>query len=392
MSKNIFLTGVTSRLGINFFTKLLLETDHKLFILIRRKPEQLDLDKRLADSLLIQNAHIDLSKYRNRYEIIKGDLDKNQIGIDDEVYERLKQFGVHEVWHLAAYSDRKMATKDRLFRTNINGTLKLLTFSKELGVHCFTYVGMLYAESLTEVEVKETDVISLCQFNSISEFTKKIAERTVRDFCQKSGMCYRILRPGLIIDFDNLVNIENAWYYHMFHTLFSIREGCKAVYGKHYFEQHALRVLAKDVTIYIAKIGYLSSMMVAMLDDEETYGKVFNLHSCIFSFNELATMLITRTLTFKRIEQVAGLQEMPYLQRHYYERSLATLAYLGQNRVVFADNAEVVEGKYNIKKTPIDGDEVARLAKACDVIFLKNVQVQIPHGFKKLFIRIFHAG
>jgi thioester reductase-like protein len=191
--RNVLLTGATGFLGIHMLNALLLFTDAKILCLIRKDSIDEDLKyyfKNIDENLL------------KRITIIKGDISKDCLGLDNQKYEFLIE-NVDTIIHSAA-NVRHYGSIDDFNKTNVEGTRQMLALCKKCNAvfHHISTISIsgtnLIASSADPKVFAENDFyIGQNIFENVYLYTKFEAERLVLDEA-KQGMKVNIYRLGNI--------------------------------------------------------------------------------------------------------------------------------------------------------------------------------------------------
>jgi len=176
----VLLTGATGVVGGEIAAQLANE-GLEVFCLVRGVSEeqaQVRLDNRLLKSKLYKGHAI---------KAVLGDLHNDDIGLGDGKYDI--------VVHAAAETTFNKA--DLCQKTNVEGTQKVLEFSKRAGVGLFCYISTACnVGKIADVCLHEDDGCKVDnEHHNCYTQTKAIAEQSVRD----SGLPFLVIRPSIIL-------------------------------------------------------------------------------------------------------------------------------------------------------------------------------------------------
>jgi nucleoside-diphosphate-sugar epimerase len=140
--KSILVTGGAGFIGANLVRKLLL-VNHDVNLLIRSSTDLW----RLKDVL-------------SRLKIYKADISDKQ-----SLTKIMTKISPKTIIHLATYSQyRNQEEFEQMVETNINGTLNLLTASKDIDYDIFVNTGSSSEYGIKENPMKETDLLEPISF------------------------------------------------------------------------------------------------------------------------------------------------------------------------------------------------------------------------------------
>ena len=193
---NNLLTGATGFVGSAVALELLSRSKHVVVGIVRA------LDDDAATARLRTTLHELIGGYdldeqlhdavENRVSALAGDVTRARCGVNEKVIKQLE--GAVEVWHCAAslkFQDRHRA---EIETTNINGTANVLKLAGCLSTHCFNSVSTAYVAG-SRAGLIPAEPARSGRENNLYERSKIAAEQLV----MKSGLSYRILRPGVVI-------------------------------------------------------------------------------------------------------------------------------------------------------------------------------------------------
>ncbi|AZB42083.1 amino acid adenylation domain-containing protein [Bacillus sp. FJAT-42376] len=163
--RHILLTGATGFLGAHVLMDLLKEPDVHVYCLVRGNSEA-EAEMRLQKVLdPFQNEFTDKTKQ----SVLLGDLGKDRLGLQEDVYEELKHTLTHII-HCAA-EVRHYGDPEHFYHINVRGTQELLDLCKDSRHIHFSYVSTMgIPEDLAVENLWE----SYCSANP-SQFVGKLA-------------------------------------------------------------------------------------------------------------------------------------------------------------------------------------------------------------------------
>jgi amino acid adenylation domain-containing protein/thioester reductase-like protein len=196
--KHILLTGATGYLGAYLLVELLNNTEAVLVLPVRGKT-QTGAEERLKKRLSFYFGQDFVDSQTQRIVVIKADLRKKQMGIeDDNLYKKLCKT-VNCVVHSAA-NVKHYGAYEELYKDNVEGTERLLEFAVTGKKKDFHYISTI-SVGLGEIPGKETNVFTEYQHDVGQKTTlvytksKFEAERRVLAYREK-GINTSIYRAG----------------------------------------------------------------------------------------------------------------------------------------------------------------------------------------------------
>ncbi|KAL1456888.1 hypothetical protein WDU94_001578, partial [Cyamophila willieti] len=145
--KNVLITGASGFIGTILLEKLLRSTDvHKVYVLFRGKRNQ-GLDERLREYFaeeVFDRLRKERGTFHHRVVILNGDLQEDELGLDEETRELLME-EINVVFHVAATV--KFDEHLRLaYAINCKGTETLLKMGEDMKhLESFVYVSTAYS-------------------------------------------------------------------------------------------------------------------------------------------------------------------------------------------------------------------------------------------------------
>lgn len=126
-----FLTGATGYIGSYVAHGLLTSTDERLAVLVRAESDDV-ARQRLWKSLQLHMDFDTFASFLPRFEIYRGDLTEQNLGLSDDAWDRLAK-SISSVLHVAASLNRKSAKA--CFNVNLRGTLSVVRLARAAADH-----------------------------------------------------------------------------------------------------------------------------------------------------------------------------------------------------------------------------------------------------------------
>ncbi|MCP8616431.1 SDR family oxidoreductase [Salirhabdus salicampi] len=191
---NILLTGATGFVG-KILTKRLLENGHHVFAVIRNEKK----GEKLISSIS--------PKLRNNLFILQGDISDDNLGISEELTSLLRD-KIDTVYHSAAYLSFDQNDREKTFNINVNGTRRLLEFSKKINIKKFFYVSTAYTLGEDEFALEELHPLHKTFVNYYEE-SKCHAEHLAFEY--RNAFSVSIFRPAIIIGDSNTGEADTSF-------------------------------------------------------------------------------------------------------------------------------------------------------------------------------------
>lgn len=372
-SSRVLITGATSRVGGELVLRMLRDTNAQLYLLVRKLPNARDPKKRLEIALKLIDSNFNYGDFEDRIHVFSGDLAKRALGIQDTVFEELVKSGIDEVFHLAAFTDRRHFTKDNLLTTNLEGSLRLLRLSKRLRVRTFNHLGLLYA-SQTQRDPLKDDYLSYIErtndFNNLNEFVHRLTTASVMKRAQEDGLTYRIFQPASFIEFGSQSSLASRWYYYVFRSVFDVATNYLRMRKNNRVQ---IAFPAAAVPLYLSTPDYVAQLILAAhLEGTSTLNQIFDVWSQRVNVRDLL-QIISKEYPWIQFRWVESRRDLPRLERDIFKRSLIFFEYLMRERVYLPDpRIQELESKYRIPQPVIDEAELRSLARECHRIYSQD--------------------
>jgi len=389
MGRNIFITGITSRVGIKILSNILENTEDVCWVLVRLKENEIDPYGRMEKIMSQRINPIDLEMYRDRIQIVKGDLTKRRLGLDDKTFFMLRDSGVDEVFHIAAHSDRTEATMQSISNVNVEGTYRLLKYAEAVKCPVINFTSQLYSIGKREGVVPEGPFPrDDYAFNNVTEFTKHLAENVIERFCAEHKISFRIFRLGLLIDATNFAGIEHQWRYYLYKTMVESYEYYKQVFSAEQRAKQPFMIPGKEhVQVYMTQPGYAAKIMLAAMGEgESTYNQYFHVYDRERKVSELL-VAFQYAIGTEAVELVDSVEKLPPCEKKVFDSSLAFVEYMVQEKSFLNEKAKELEEKHGIVPEPLRVEDLLAAIDVMKEIYAKEKKPASPGLFKKLIMR-----
>jgi amino acid adenylation domain-containing protein/thioester reductase-like protein len=279
--KSIFLTGVTGFLGAYLLNDLYKLTSTKIYCLVRAK-DMSEAKQRLKKTIEKYQLDNELPNDADRVNIILGDLSKQNLGIEQSLFDKLAT-EIDDIYHCGA-NVHHIYNYETLRKTNVLSTLeivKLAVNKKNKHVHYISTLSVITTayrdldKSIKEDFITESSV-KLEKLNGYAQ--TKLASEIILGKAYKRGISVSIYRPSWIIG-----SMTSKYYDLENNHLLLLLKGCVQM-------KHAPKLNAK---INILPVDFVSSLIVRIsMNTQISNLKVFHLVNPFYvSWNKLIQKL-----------------------------------------------------------------------------------------------------
>jgi len=255
-NKTIFLTGFPGFIAGRLLENLVKDAD-SFFLLVQKQFTQKAFE-------LVNQISRERKIPIERFQIIEGDITKDNLGIQQEKLDIIKQ-EVTDVFHLAAIYDLEVK-KEPAYMVNVEGTRNVNKFVKSLPkLNRYNYVSTCYVAGKREGLILETELEHNAGFRNFYEETKYLAEIEVEKL--KKEVPTTIFRPSVVVGdsktgetakYDGIYYLIH--YYRIFPSLLRI-----------------FNVGNKKVRLNLVPVDFVVDAMYALSKDEASIGKTLAL-------------------------------------------------------------------------------------------------------------------
>ncbi|HTL46757.1 MAG TPA: SDR family oxidoreductase [Verrucomicrobiae bacterium] len=260
--RNILITGITGTLGKEMLQELLLTTEDRLFLLIRRK-SQLSHWARVRKILAPLGLETLLG---TRVQVVEGDICQPQFGLQAHDLHLLLH-NVDHFFHVAALTSLN-GTEEECRKINIGGTqeaLKLAWLLKREGkLERFFYFSTAFVAGSRQTYCSSEDELPGHPAHAnFYESSKYEAETAVRQ-AMKDGLNVTIFRPSIVVGDSRTGAVSE------FNVIYP------------FLKLYAHGILTKlptrlDNSFNIVPIDFVIRASLAISQQKESIGKAFHL-------------------------------------------------------------------------------------------------------------------
>lgn len=262
----LLLTGATGMVGNELLRALLRENPGRNIAVLVRNPEKFRLDAAFAN-----------------VEVLRGDLTRPQLGLDDAHIEKLRR-SLSEVIHCAAET-RFSLPLDDVRATNVGGTENLI----ELVGTCsrlekFAYISTVYVAGRREGRIPEAAITTPPEFSNSYQQSKFEAEELVLHFAGQ--MPVAIFRLSSIIGDSQTGHVKQFNYVHHLLRL---------------FPRNVLPMIPANPSapMDLVPCDWVVSALARLFDDHFAPGRIFHLCAGIENSLTLSEVIELTTRIFE---------------------------------------------------------------------------------------------
>lgn len=196
--QNILLTGASGYLGIYTLSTLLQKTNYTIYCLLRAEDEAQGFNRLFKAAA---EKGVALSDAENRIKVFCGAVDKDNLGLTAEHYQRLAN-EIDIIIHNASIINL-MDPLSSLFPTNVQGATNILQLATTSKVKQINYVSTIAVHhALTEHDenqpVAETTTITRWRDLELTYEQSKIMAENIFYLAREQGVPINIMRPATI--------------------------------------------------------------------------------------------------------------------------------------------------------------------------------------------------
>ncbi|WP_188152147.1 alpha/beta fold hydrolase [Teredinibacter waterburyi] len=197
----IVITGATGFLSSHLLLTLVYKYK-KIYAIVRgedSKSANARLMKKLDEASESSYSAPDFEKWERVIQVLSGDVTLPNFGISESDFSLLASEKPSAIWHFAGSLKYEEKFREDIFRCNVEGTRLCLNATKQLKIPNFYYVSTAFVVGQKLGPCTETLSDTGGEFNNPYEESKCIAEHLVVDYCDTENICYKIVRPGIVV-------------------------------------------------------------------------------------------------------------------------------------------------------------------------------------------------
>jgi len=217
IDKNILLTGATGFLGVYILSELLKNQENTIYCLVRAKSQE-EGKERVKDTMREYNLLID--DFDNRVEIILGDLAQPNLGIDQDIYNKLSKTITH-IYHSASYLN-SMVSYEILKEVNVGGVKEVLKFASNEVPKKIEYISTadVFSYKSQPIATEQTPLKEQIHYSSNGYASSKFIAEAVLHLAKERGFDINIYRVGLITGDTKIgKNEKSQWFYNLIDSI-----------------------------------------------------------------------------------------------------------------------------------------------------------------------------
>lgn len=226
--KNILLTGATGYVGINILRELMLATESSVYLIIRGKTDE-EVERRIIDKMSFYFGIEFYDKYKERINVLKGDVAEENLGLSSEVYNDLL-IKINCIINSAA-NVKHYGKYEEFYKINVLGTKNLLEFAKNGTIKDFNQISTL---SVGQGNIKDKGIVLFTESDmNIGQESENVyirskleAEKLVAEF-SREVLNTKIFRLGnVMFNYESgkfQENIEENNFYNIIKSFINVK-------------------------------------------------------------------------------------------------------------------------------------------------------------------------
>jgi thioester reductase-like protein len=264
---NVLLTGSTGFLGAEILKRILRGHPRTHVSLVVRSTFRETANERIERQLVRSFGQEEASRYRDRVEVVEGDISHRGLGIDLERDAKLLP-RIDHVIHCAA-AVQFGTTLEVARRDNTEGTRNVLTFAERLAhLGRLDYIGTAYVAGKRSGRIMEDELDVGQEFSNSYEQTKMESEKLVRAFAERFPTA--IYRPSIIVGNSKTGEAGS------FQGFYQVLQFYRQIYGK-----GIIIMLPADpnTIVDIVPIDYVVDAIFSLMHSTKSIGGCFHVAS-----------------------------------------------------------------------------------------------------------------
>lgn len=271
---NVLLTGATGYLGCNILNELLKLTNYNIFLIVRAQSEK-EAQENICRKYEFYFDRVLDGMLNSRVFIIKADIEKENLGLNEEEYHTLSM-KIDSIIHSAALV-KHYGDLNKFYSANVKATINLLEFAKLSRLKDFHYISTYsilnfgFIPDCDEYAYTEDDMPdNLELWQNVYIQTKLQGEKEASSYRSKGINCniYRVGNLAYISEnFRAQENIEDNAFFSWLKCLFK------------------MQCIAEDINLVeISQVDLTAEAIVKIFDKEQLCNNIFHVFNP-FLFN-----------------------------------------------------------------------------------------------------------
>lgn len=263
LPEKVFLTGATGLLGAFLCHEILQQTSATVYCLVRAESETLGL-KRIQDNL--KKYELWKANYKSRIIPILGDITKPQLGVEEILYNELSQ-SIERIYHCAAIPNHMLNYRS-LKGPNVNGTLSIIEFAGNHKIKSIHFTSTVAVCSQMDGDT----MLPPHQFETLLDHGQNLSSGYAQSKWVSEHHLMQVQERGIPITIFRCGEITGSSQ-----TGCGIAEDMVHNFLKIFSEVKVIPEWDEGV-LDIIPIDYVSKVMLAVSQQKDCYGKIYNLN------------------------------------------------------------------------------------------------------------------
>lgn len=256
LNETVFLTGFPGFIAGKLLERLAKE-EANFFLLVQ--PSFIEKGRKQIDEIVSESG-----VPRERFQIIEGDITKENLGMSSDDYERAKT-ETTTIFHLAAVYDLAVKRETGML-VNVEGTRNVNRFAKATkNLRRYNYISTCYVAGKRKGLIKENELEHKEGFRNYYEETKYLAEMEVEAL--KKNLPVTIHRPSVVVG-DSKTG-ETAKYDGIYYVIQYLRRAPRIL--------PLFNIGNKKVRLNLVPVDFVVDAIAALSKDERAVGKTLQI-------------------------------------------------------------------------------------------------------------------
>ncbi|WP_417850013.1 SDR family oxidoreductase [Thalassoglobus sp.] len=270
---HLLLTGATGLLG-RYLMKDLLSRNIKLAVLVRPSRKS-DAESRIEAAMQVwENL---LEKKLPRPVVLSGDINRPDLGLSTNEIKWAAENCSSIIHNAASLSFVSTGRDSEPWRSNVDGTAKVLEFCQQAGITQFHHVSTAYVAGLRQGRIYENELNLGQEFANPYEESKVMAEEMIRgtDFIES----LTVFRPGIIIgDSQTALTFTYHNFYAVLQLAYTIGHSMTEPNFTGKIDGSRINLNATgDERKNLVPVDWVSEVMSTIVTDPTLHGKTYHL-------------------------------------------------------------------------------------------------------------------
>jgi nucleoside-diphosphate-sugar epimerase len=361
-TKTVFVSGATGFIGSHLVAGLL--KDGCRVIAMSRGKGGRTPRQRLLQALFLVDSSIAIND-ENLIDI-SGCMDENADVWIRQIRGRVEE-EIDEIWHLAAIFKINKQTQEEVKAINISGVISILELARKVNARKtprYFHVSTAYSQGRSSELITETIIDDEKEFRSLYDWSKNAGERQVKEYQKNYQLDATIFRPSIVVSSFGGKVVNNAAYYTVLETFYSIAKRAEVSMGEEYDGNIGIRFSCEpEAQLNIVPIDFVIDAMRLLANKKESINndlKIFNIVNENPPSINLIRDIICESLKVTGIETVDAnafeKEQMTSLERLVERRIVFQAPYARENTLFSVENFRALVSKDDLSPPNVDAE------------------------------------